>query len=262
MALADLAPSVLAVTSRLIELLDRRLPGQLEAFYLVGSIALGDYQEGWSDIDFIAGLANEPDPAVLISIHAELARVHPAPHCDGIYLRPGELSAPADGTGLELRDGRPYLQSTGERHAVTWLILADAGIALRGRRPDHDWIMADRDAATRHSRDNLETYWRNWLELRRRLISRGGLTLLSDEAIAWGALGIARLHATIATGRVPSKSGTGHYGLSAFPEHARIIGEALHLRSASAAPSLYRSPFQRRHDLIAFMDAVLSDGLA
>jgi hypothetical protein len=257
-----LAPSVVAVTGRLVELLDARLPGQLEAFYLVGSIALGDYREGRSDIDFIAVLADEPDIDVLAALHAELARTHPVPRCDGIYLRPGELSTPAGGTGLELRDGQPLQQSAGERHPVTWLILADAGIALRGRTPDHGWVMADRAAAIQHSRDNLRTYWRHWLEVRRRLLSRAGLTLLTDEAVTWGALGIARLHATIATGRLPSKSGAGHYALGAFPDHSRIVGEALRLRAAPTAPLLYRSPFQRRRDLIVFMDAVLRDDRA
>lgn len=256
--MTDMAPSAAAVTYRLLQLLDARLPSQLEAFYLVGSIALDDYREGQSDVDFIAVLSDEPELAALGAIHAELARDHPALHCDGIYLRPGELSAPAAGTGIEVRDGKPRAHSAGERHPVTWLILADAGIALRGRAPGHSWVVAERQAAIRHSRTNLQTYWRHWLEERRRLRSSLGLGLLSDGAVVWGCLGIARLYATIATGRVPSKSGAGQHALKAFPAHGKVIAEALRLRNDPGALGHYSSRAARRRDLIAFMDAVLA----
>ena len=254
----EIARSAAAVTHQLIQSLDARLPGQLEAFYLVGSIALGDYREGQSDVDFIAILADEPDVAILQAVHADLARHHPALHCDGIYLRPGELSAPAAGSGIEVRDGRLRDQSAGERHPVTWLILADAGIALRGRAPDHHWVMAEREAAIGHSRANLQAYWRPWLEARRRLLSPVGPGLLKDGAVVWGCLGIARLYATIATGRVPSKSGAGQHALGAFPAHGKVIAEALRLRGNPGAARHYRSRLARRRDLIAFMDAVLT----
>lgn len=256
--MTELMPSVAVVTDRLIDLLDARLPGQLEAFYLVGSLALGDYRAGSSDIDFVAVLAGSHDAAMLAQIHAGLAREHPGIDCDGIYLRPGELSASPGGSGIEARAGAIDPHSTAERHAVTWLTLADAGIALRGPAPDALWIAADRDAAIRHSRANLEDYWRPWLDRRRRLLSSAGLTLLQSDTVTWGGLGIARLHATIATARAPSKSSAGEYALRAFPGHARIIVESLRLRREPSRPSTYHSPFTRRRDAIAFMDAVLA----
>jgi len=255
----ELALSVQAVTSRLLGMLDARLPGRLEAFYLVGSIAQGDFREGQSDVDFVAVLAEPHDAAILAAIHADLARDVSGLDCDGIYLRPGELAAPPSGTGICLRAGRLDPLSADERHAVTWLLLADSGIALRGRAPDHRWVAADRNAAIAHSRDNLERYWRPWLHRRRLLLSPAGLSLLREEAVAWGCLGIARLHATIAQGRVPSKSGAGEYALRAFPDHARITTEALRIRIYPVSPTGYGSVLTRRRELIAFMDAVLDD---
>lgn len=250
----ELAPSVAAVTGRLIELLDARLPGRLEAFYLTGSIALGDYREGRSDIDFIAVLAGEHDAAALGAIHAALARQYPQVDCDGIYVSPGELSRPPGGAGMEARGGAVDPCSAAERHAVAWLILADVGIALRGRAPDHRWIAADRAAAIDHSRHNLDAYWRPWLSARRRMHSPA---LLFGDAVTWGCLGVARLHATIATGRVPSKSAAGGHALVAFPGHARILEESLRLRRDPSRNSLYRSRLIRRRDSVAFMNAVL-----
>jgi len=255
---AVIHPAVIAMTRHFLTLLDTQLPGQLEAFYLVGSIAHGDYREGQSDVDFVAVLAEPVDLSALATAHAELARAFPGRDCDGIYLRPGELSQPPCGQGIEVRAGKVNSTSVDERHPVVWLILADSGIALRGRVPDASWIASDRAAAIVYSQANLQSYWRRWVEKRRLLISPAGALLLTDFAIAWGCLGIARLHATIVTGSVPSKSGAGEYALTAFPDHARIITEALRLRRAPAAPSPYRSPLTRRRDLILFMDAVLA----
>lgn len=256
--MTDLPPSVRAVTGRLIELLDAHLPGRLEAFYLVGSVAQGDYREGRSDIDFVAVLAEPHDAADLARLHAGLARDFPDIDCDGIYLAPGELSRPPIGQGIVAREGKIKPMSADERHPVTWLILADSGVALRGRAPDTRWVAADRDAAVVHSRANLDSYWRKWLESRRRLLSPNGLTFLSGDAVTWGCLGVVRLHATIATGRVPSKTGAGEYALATFPAHGRIITEALRLRSDPRTRGGYASPLSRRREAIAFMDAVLA----
>lgn len=256
--MAEIPASVRQVTAALVGLLDTHLPGQLDAFYLTGSVAQGDYQEGRSDIDFVAILDGEVDRQVLTSVHAELARRYRRPDCDGIYLRPGELSAPPEGQGISVRDGQVRFPSGDERHPVAWLMLSDNGIALRGRPPASEWIAADRNAAIAYSRGNMQSYWRNWIDSRRRLSSRAGLSLLSDGAITWALLGVARLHATIETGRVPSKSTAADHALVAFPAHDRIITEGLRLRTDPGQRSAYASPFARRRDLIAYMDAVIA----
>lgn len=255
--MTQVAPVVDAITQRLIGLLDEALPGQLEAFYLVGSVAQGDYRDGQSDVDFVAVLAEPVDLAVLAAVHTSLALAFRGLDCDGIYLQPDALSAPPAGRGIAVRAGKVMASSDEERHPVVWMLLADNGIALRGRVPDGSWIAADRGAAIAYSRANLQGYWRHWLETRRRPVSTEGMSLLSDDALTWGALGVARLHATIATGHVSSKTAAAAHALTAFPDHARIIAEALRLRTDPAAPSGYRSPLARRRDLIAFMDTVI-----
>lgn len=258
--MADIPTGVRLVVAALIDLIDAHLPGQLDAFYLTGSVAQGDYRDGLSDIDFVAVLGAPPETATLSTIHADLAHRHRRPDCDGIYLLPGELSAAPAGAGISVRGGRVRAPSADERHPVAWLMLADHGIALRGRQPDSRWIATDRAAAIAYSRENMQIYWRNWLDTRRRLASVAGMALLSDEAVSWGALGVARLHATIRTGTVPSKSGAAEYALSTFPDHARIIGESLRLRTDPASRSGYGTPLARRRELIAYMDVVIGSG--
>lgn len=257
----DLSPLARTVTDQLIGRLDQRLPGLLEAFYVVGSIALGDYRQGHSDIDFVAVLSGPVQATKLGAIHAQLAADFPAIDCDGIYLQRNELFAPAQGRGPEARAGEVIAASTGERHAVTWLTLAEAGIALRGPEPRTGWIASSRDAAIAYSRSNLKIYWKPWLDARRALWKPAGWSLLKDDVVQWGCLGIARLHDTIATGHVASKTDAGEFAMTEFPGHVAIIREALHLRRHPDTASTYSNPLVRRRELIAFMDAVLKADL-
>ena len=249
----DVPAEVMENTSRLLALIDTRLPDRLEAFYLTGSVAQGDYRDGQSDIDFVAVMRSSPDLAILSAIHAELAHMRRGPDVDGIYLLPGELTAPPSGSGVAARGGIVAASSRDERHPAAWLLLADHGIALRGRVPDASWIAADRDATIRYSRENLLSYWRDWVDSRRHLPP----SHLPDEAISWGVLGIARLDATIRTGRIPSKTKAGHHAFATFPAHARIVTEALRLRTGGGNVSNDLTQRERHSDLIAFMDAVI-----
>ena len=104
--MVDIPSGVQAVTAALIGLIDARLPGQLEAFYLTGSVAQNDYREGLSDIDFVAILGAPPGIAALSAVHADLVLRHRRPDCDGIYLLAGELGRPSSGEGVSVRGGQ------------------------------------------------------------------------------------------------------------------------------------------------------------
>lgn len=251
-----MVPAVSMIAQRLIGLLDGLLPAQLDSFYLVGSVAQGDYQEGQSDVDFVAVVSPPIEVAALAAAHATLCHDFPDIACDGIYLQPGELSRRPAGKGIVVRDGKIDPSSSEERTPVVWLLLADEGIALRGRVPDMSWIAADRNAAIEYSRANLQSYWRSWMSR----ATAEGQGLLDDAAVVWGALGVARVHATIVTGRVPSKTAAAAHAMAAFPDHAEIIREALRLRCDPISVSTYTSPLTRRQELVVFVEAVICAG--
>jgi hypothetical protein len=46
------------VVSRYLRIVDATLPGLVEGLYVVGSIALGDFQPAVSDVDFVAVTGN------------------------------------------------------------------------------------------------------------------------------------------------------------------------------------------------------------
>lgn len=59
-----LPPPVQPVIEDQISLVARQLPDWIPAFYLVGSIALGGFNEHCSDIDFVAILNGNPGKPV------------------------------------------------------------------------------------------------------------------------------------------------------------------------------------------------------
>ena len=79
----ELPAPVRACVAEHLRLVDQRRPGLLEALHLVGSVALGEYRPGVSDIDMVAITArplDDDDLAALADIHAAI------PRYDGIYL--------------------------------------------------------------------------------------------------------------------------------------------------------------------------------
>jgi hypothetical protein len=238
-----------------LELADRHAPGLVEGLYLSGSIALGDYRPSVSDIDFVAVVGRPPDPAALRTIHAELKSRGAKPYFDGIYvtwddLRKDPGQAPE---GPSVHWWKVSESTRGERGLVTWHLLAQAGVAVRGPTASDLGIHTDWDKLAEQTRTNLATYWTNWVHRSSRLASWRGMATLSNYLTTWGALGVTR-----AVGEVTSKTAAGEYALEAYDERwHRIVREALRIRLGG--PALYRDPFRRRADLLAFMTMVLND---
>ena len=227
---------------------DALAPGLLDALYLQGSTALGDYQDGVSDVDFVAVTARPPDPGVLRAIHAGLPR---RPYFDGCYLAPGDLARDPRTLppGPAVHERRVQDSSLFERNLVTWHVLAQGGVAVRG--PERPEVFTDWPGLAESTRANLVSYWEPWTRgLRASPVGFGGW------AVTWGVLGVARLRHTLAAGRVTAKTEAGRFAVQTYGSRwERIVGEALRLRLGG--PAWYRNPVARRADLLAFLRTVL-----
>jgi hypothetical protein len=237
-----------------LQLADRHAPGLVRGLYLQGSIALGDYQPGVSDIDFVAVVSGKPDIRALEAVHAELRRTHGGTPFDGLYLEADELrrdpaSLPA---GPAVHEWRLDPASRFERHLVTWHVLAQSGVAVRGPSVADLGIHTDWPALAEGTRENLAGYWTRWRDVTAR-----GPVGLSAWATSWGVLGAVRLRHTLAAGRVTGKTEAADFALRTYDERwHRVIREALRIRVGG--PVLYRNPFRRRADLRGFLEVVLS----
>ncbi|MEU8235236.1 aminoglycoside adenylyltransferase domain-containing protein [Actinoplanes sp. NPDC048967] len=236
-----------------LELADRHAPGLVHGLYLQGSVALGDYQPGVSDIDFVAVVSGTPDVATLRAVHADLRRAHRKPYFDGLYVTAEDLRRdPATcPPGPAVHEWQVEAESRFERHLVTWHLLAQSGVAVRGPGVAGLGIHTDWPALAESTRQNLAGYWTRWRDVTAR-----GPVGFSARATSWGVLGAARLRHTLAAGRVTAKTEAADFALRTYDERwHRVIREARRIRVGG--PALYRNPVRRRADLIGFLRVVL-----
>jgi Nucleotidyltransferase domain/Aminoglycoside adenylyltransferase, C-terminal domain len=236
-----------------LEAADRHAPGLVEGLYLQGSVALGDYRPGVSDIDFVAVTGRTPDPVTLRAIHGELRGRHRKPFFDGLYVGWDDLrrdpAQVAGGPGVH--QWRVTERSRFERNLVTWHILAQAGVAIRGPAIRDLDIHTDWPALAEATRRNLVEYWTPWQRTAR------GVAGLTPFAATWGVLGVARLRHSLAAGRVTTKTAAASFALETYDERwHRIVQEALRIRIGGTRQ--YRNPWRRRAHLIGFLAEVLA----
>lgn len=229
-----------------LETVDSCAPGLVEGLYVVGSFALDDWQEGRSDIDVVVVTADpvtDDDFANLVTAHAVLSEVPGLPSIEGPYVAWGDLVTPP--TGLH----RPWVGDGQLRHdgdcfdinPITWFVLAEHGVTVRGPTPDRLGIVLDVDERVRFAIDNLMGYWR---PLARDVRTACDSLLTSDDVVeafdaesyVWCALGALRLHRTAFHGDVVSTTEAGRYGLQVTDvTHHEVIASALDLRAAGSA---------------------------
>lgn len=242
---------VARVVGRYLELIDSELEGRVEALYLVGSVAYGDFWPDSSDVDFVAVGTEEfggDDFAALGRVHEQLAREYPRPHFDGVYMtwddvrrHPDDVEPVPSAHEGRIADDQPTV--------IEWGTLRTSQ-PMRGEPVTDSWH--DAQAMREHSRQNLIDYWQEkWLRQQRGRTPRAAMSL-SDWGVHWGVLGVARLHYSVATGDVTSKSNGGEYALETFDSRwHRIVREALRIRRGEGSTSLYRTPLGRRREALS-----------
>ena len=260
----NLPAPVSAVVAAYLEAVDTEAAGLVEALYLVGSVALGDFRLHTSDIDFVAVTSDRPDVSNMASlerVHAHLKAMHRRPFFDGIYVTWSDLACnPTQiDSGPSVHEGAFHTDSRSERNPITWRTLVQQGVCCRGPVPGGLALWDDPTGLSAWTNDNLDSYWRRLLNRSARLYTPSGLAGITAWACAWYVLGVSRLHYTLATGDIASKERGGLYALETFPHRwHRVIEEALRIRRAQSR-SLYRTPLSRRGDVRAFTEMVIID---
>lgn len=118
------------------------LPGIAESFYLVGSLALGEFNPLYSDIDFVTVVRRElsaTETETLRHLHRDIEDRFPRWRMSGSYIRAYELGK-LDETleaHLHYHGGRLRLQQRNELNPVTWWELKNYGITVFGIPPQH-----------------------------------------------------------------------------------------------------------------------------
>ncbi|NKY46072.1 aminoglycoside adenylyltransferase domain-containing protein [Nocardia cerradoensis] len=280
MSIDDLPAEVACSVGLFLTAVDELSPGLVTGFYLVGSVALGDFHAHGagrgrlttaSDIDFVAVTdqrvePDSPEMTGLAEAHRRTVRAAPRPNFDGAVLNWTDLAAgPIECPDVPCaQESRFTASGRSGINPVTFCELAWHGITVRGPRPDDIEVWADRTALRDFTVDNVRGYWRPWWERSRRAHPLSLAVGLTPWFPVWAVLGVSRLHHLLATGTMTSKCGAGRYALRTFDSRWQpIIAESLHLRTDGAEGNrTYRNPLARRRDTLAFLDAAIDSALA
>jgi hypothetical protein len=227
----------------------------------VGSITHADFQPRISDVDVIALCAAPPTDAELDALPG--AHRPGTPHVDVTYLTADDLRRdPATVSPPSSLEGRFERAGGFMANPVTWRELATRAIAVRGEPLDGDAIWFDADVLRRWNVANLDRYWAGQIATWRGAdLSDAGLAdLLVRDAygLQWLVLGVPRLHCTIATLDVTSKTGAGRHALQIADRRWHpVIETAIALRADRDAP-LAATPAQLR-DAVALCEWLVAD---
>jgi hypothetical protein len=163
---------------RYLRLVDRLLPGRIVGFYVVGSVALGAFRPGQSDIDFVAvaeGDLDRADMRRLRAVHAATALRSAVPSvargkmmapgvCNGVYVRAADLTRPVSTiVPLASHVGREFHVGTGfDVNPVQWATLSQRGVTVRGVEPAALGLDPEPDRLRQWNLDNLADYRVPW----------------------------------------------------------------------------------------------------
>ncbi len=213
----------------ILRLLDWSLPGRCVGLYGVGSLAVGDFDLGRSDLDFIAVLDRGLSSRELLRLRLIHALSGAQSVVSVLRQRRSVLAQTRNGgfvTVADLARGveeiKPIASFNGVRfmigsafdvNPVMWKVLGERGVALRGADLLSCVVRPSRDVLRAWNLENLNSYWQGFAD------ECIALTLPPSPLsawIAWGVLGAPRLHCTIATGEVISKRAAGIYAKATF----------------------------------------------
>lgn len=261
-AVARLPASIGEVTDTFLQSADAAMPGLLQGLYLIGSVGLEDFQPHCSDIDFVAVSStpfNAEAIAAMEGAHASVRSRHPGVAFEGTHLCSTDLVAGPSGCASAPFSCGGRFEPAGAFaiNPVTWHELVTSSIPIRGRPLGVGQVWQNEHALRQWTLENLRTYWLPWLA---RYRDSSADARFNDELVAWGVLGVARLHYTVATGRITSKSGAGRYALDVFNARwAAIITEALRVRLQPGTSTNYADVSNRHQEVTEFVRFVVDE---
>ncbi len=249
--------ALIPIVEHYLSSLDRHLPNFLRAFYIVGSIALHEFNPHFSDIDFVAVInhqATQQEAERLSQIHKNIEWKYPRWKFSGMYLLENEVGKYTGEVEslLGFHDGVLRFRHDFELNPVTWWIVKNHGIPIIGPSPRELPITVDSKFLVSWTHENMNTYWKSWTQRPGRLI-----VLFSDWGLQWAVLGILRQFYTIRENNITTKQCAGKYALSVVPERwHRLINEVLRIRT-KATGALYPLGLMRIMDAVHFLNYII-----
>jgi hypothetical protein len=207
----------------------------VEGVYLTGSAVLDDWQPDSSDLDILV-VTPEPLDEVSLAALEDLHGKHPdRPYLDAVYVPRSFLGA-ADGTFAHVVDGK-WQGVSFRPNPVLWATLDSRGATLRGPSAQELGVAPYPLWLREWNLENLASYWQQRMAASARTWLHGldPDSQVPAAAVVWGALGPGRLHCTIATGEIISKTASADYTAALPPAYGPLLARAKAFRLGDAS---------------------------
>lgn len=219
---------------------DAVAPGRLAGLYLVGSAALGDWQEKLSNVDAVA-VAEQPWEASLLGSFSAAHRLLDGRGEPGrvAYLTYADLATGPSAAGPACFEGGRAVDPGEFATPLTWAVLAEEAVSLRG--PEYFAVADDREALRAWAAGRLAGRWKRWADTRRpgRAWTR--------QALAEDVLEVSRLYVAATRGLAVAKLRAGALALEDLGgRYERVIADVAGFRRGSRM-SMYWGPIERKH---------------
>jgi Domain of unknown function (DUF4111)/Nucleotidyltransferase domain len=234
-----------------------QFPDLLSGFYILGSIALGEFNEDYSDIDFLTVLNGRIPPMdieKLRNIHQNIEKAFPRWELSGSYIQTGDLGKQDNNIEPHphYHDGILHVDVRNEPNLVTWWELKNQGIPVIGIEPQSLPFQVDWEVLLTKMRENLNSYWTSWTRRPGRMIM-----LYSDWGIQWAITGVLRQFYTFRENTITTKVKAAEYALDCLPARWHpLIQEAINIRKNNKR-SAYGSKMFRAWEAIRFLKFII-----
>ncbi|QTD41862.1 nucleotidyltransferase domain-containing protein [Sporosarcina sp. Te-1] len=255
--------SVQNVLNDYLSLCQEYIPETVVGLYIHGSIALGAYQEGSSDIDFMT-VVNRPlgeDEVQAIShIHREVKRKQNI-EMDGSYLVEEDVGRHwNDISECVYVNGGKAIRSKHEMNPVTWWMMKNRGICVTGPDISSLPIEVDEKELTSYVLRNMNRYWAgriNTLKKYKRIAVFLPNRLIEQELL-WSVPGVLRQFYTLQERAITSKAEVCTYALDHVPERWHpIITEVISMRDGGGT-GYGKAKKQKIDDLLQLMVYIIT----
>ncbi|GFZ29758.1 nucleotidyltransferase [Clostridium zeae] len=225
--------------------------------YIYNSVALGNFDDNKSDIDFITVINedfNDVDLKKLKLIHQKLINAYKyARKMEVMYIKFDEV-------GKGNNEISPYLYFADRKlheygyydiNSVTWWTLKNYGIAIKS--PDISNLQLNvewKDVIT-NMNHNLNFYWKTKL--------KNKFIFITDYWIEFSILTLCRILYTFENNKITSKVEAAEFASNVVDEkYKMIISEALRIRTAASKKSLYKFRVVRQREARVFIENIIT----
>jgi len=231
--------------------LERELPGVVSGVYVVGSVALGDFQSQASNLDVVV-TSGVPWTTEALGTARRVGKVldRTRPACVA-YLTTAQLAVDPRTVDAPCIEGDRAVRSDRLVNPLTWQILDSGALDLRG--PDHVDVWDDPDGRQSWANQHLRDQWAAAIDDQHR---PGALWL--RRRVSTEVMDMVRLAMVALNGAVMSKLAASRAVADLVPgRFHRILEDSAGYRLGGRA-SMYWGPVERKRDALDLMGELLA----